>query len=118
MAAKDAAGADIIIVAAHGRSDLPQDVKAWMELWLTEKLQAVALVGLFDREESLDNPARSYLASIARRANLEFFSQPGTLPRNEESEPGANAWEKSKTFSLLAGMEQLDRNVSHWGINE
>lgn len=118
MAAKDAASADIIIVAAHGRSDLPQDVKAWMELWLTEKLQAVALVGLFDRDESLDNPARSYLASIARRANLEFFSQPGTLPRNEESEPGANAWEKSKTFSLLAGMEQLDRNVSHWGINE
>lgn len=118
MAAKDAVTADIIIVAAHGQSDLPKEVKAWIELWMPEKLQAIALVGLFDREECFDNPARSYLAGIADRASLEFFSQPGSLPRNDESISEIGAWEKSKTFSVLAGMEQMDRNVSHWGINE
>jgi hypothetical protein len=119
MAAKDVAEADIIIVSAHGQSDLPDDVKAWIELWIKEKLQAVALVALFDREQFLDNPARSYLAGVASRANLEFFSQPATLPQSETFTPPLTGFEHSdRTVSVLAGMETFNKDISRWGINE
>jgi hypothetical protein len=120
MAAKDAAEADIIIVSAHGNSDLPSEVKAWMELWITEPSRAIALVGLFGAQEYLSNPARGFLARAARRAGIEFFSQPGLWPERENAEEhGFGPWaQNGKTFSLLADMVQRDREVSHWGINE
>jgi hypothetical protein len=121
IAAKDASAADIIIVSAHGSGDLPPEVKAWTEAWLKEKTRAIALVGLFDSPEYLDNPARSYLAGVARRAQIEFFSQPGVWPGGDHEEsPSADNWDRNKTFSVLADMVQIqpDRNISHWGINE
>src|SRR6516164_5216622 len=50
IAARDAAGADIIIVSAHEGNELPREVKSWVELWLGYKTRASALVGLFDAE--------------------------------------------------------------------
>src|SRR5215813_3713240 len=37
IAAKDAAAADIIIVAAHKRNELPTEVKSWIQQWLSYK---------------------------------------------------------------------------------
>src|SRR5947209_17488715 len=48
MAAKDAAGADIVIVSCHGSNDLPVEVKAWIELWMADQSNTIALVALFD----------------------------------------------------------------------
>src|SRR5437868_10502181 len=48
IAAKDAAAAEIIIVSAHEGNELPKEVKAWIELWLSYKTGASALVALFD----------------------------------------------------------------------
>jgi len=121
MAAKDAAAADIIIVAAHGDSDLPPGVKAWMELWLAEGTHAIALVGLFDAEEFAENPARTFLTDAARRRKLEFFSQPGLWPGNNTAPSHVNDQEwlrNDKTFSLLANVVQDTNSISHWGINE
>src|SRR5207237_823647 len=76
MAAKDAAAADIIIISCHGISELPSTVKSWIELWLSEKINAIALVALFD---SAHDPfsqipgIRDYLSGVARRAQIEFF---------------------------------------------
>jgi hypothetical protein len=117
MAAKDATLADIIIVSAHGHGDLPVEVKSWVEMALADGIQAIGLVGLFDDSEFQDNPARTYLASVAQTANIEFFSQPGQWP-SDESAPPPN-WEGgSKTFSVLAGISDPSKNISHWGINE
>lgn len=116
MAAKDAAAADIIIVAAHGTGDLPAQVKSWIEMALEEGIHAIGLVALFDDNSGMDSPGRAYLESVALGANLEFFSQPGPLtPAMGES---SRAESSSKTLSILASFPDYDRNVSHWGINE
>lgn len=117
IAVRDAINADIIIIAAHGRGELPKEVKAWMELWAANKVRAIALVGLFDREDYVDNPVRTYLANVAEGAHIDFFSQPGLWPRDEES--AFESWEQdSKSLSALVGLAQHGRDVSHWGINE
>lgn len=124
MAAKDAAAADIIIISMHGENDLPQDVKAWIELWLAQKGNAIALVGLFGNvKDTSENPTFVYLSEVARRGQMEFFCQPGVWPgEGGEGLPwignyrGAN----SKTFSLLAGAvkQEPPSEFGHWGINE
>lgn len=119
IAAKDAASAEIIIVSAHEGKQLPAEVKSWVELWLSYGTQASALVGLFGAE-SVENPVRTYLADVARRAKIEFFCQPGiwpgTFPRHNTS---AQIWERNeKTFSFLANVMQDEPATSHWGINE
>lgn len=122
LAAKDAVAADIIIVSAHGRDELPPEVKSWIEMWMREQSRAIALVGLFSPEAYLENPVRTHLASVARRCRIEFFSQPGIWPNSACKEaPGGEtrAGMDGKAMSVLAGMEQeVESDVSHWGINE
>jgi hypothetical protein len=115
IAAKDAAAAEIIIVSAHEGRQLPKEVKAWIELWLSYKTQATALVGLFG-SESVENPVRSYLAEVAQRAKIAFFCQPGIWPGTDNAGQG---WkENENTFSFLASAMQEGPAISHWGINE
>ena len=120
MAAKDAAGAEIIIVSMHGKSELPPEVKSWIDMWLKERTHAIALVALFDSDADERTSAREYLSEIAKLAGIEFFSQPGLWPREDEpaAVPENRSRRNTRTFSLLAGMVQQDHDVSHWGINE
>ena len=120
MAVKDASTADIIIVSAHGPDVLGYAVRDWVERWLAEERNAIALVGLFDSDSYFENPARRYLAETARRANLEFFSQPGLWPVKSGGNKSSDdeAWERNKTFSVLASVVREETAVSHWGINE
>ena len=123
MAAKDAAMADIIIVSCHGH-ELAPEVKAWTELWLAENTHPIALVALFDRAE--DDPqqtqaVRAYLASVAQRAQMEFFAQPDQWPgrkRAEEPSLFSRDLDTEKTLSTLAGVMERDMNFPRWGINE
>ena len=72
MAAHDAALADIVVISSLG-APLPDEVKAWIEVWLSEKNHPLALVALFERAEQAPLEtwaARSYLESVAQRANL------------------------------------------------
>src|SRR3954468_16519239 len=48
IAAKDAATADIVIISCRAKSELAPEVKAWIELWLAEQSQTIALVALLD----------------------------------------------------------------------
>jgi hypothetical protein len=112
IAAKDAAAADIIIVAAHEGNELPAEVKSWIDHWLKYKTRASALVGLFG-SESVDTPVRDYLASVAKRANIEFFCQPGLWPGQANRRDSTNP-----ALSILASVMQEDHEVLHWGINE
>lgn len=112
IAAKDAAAADIIIVAAHEGNELGPEVKSWIELWLSYKRRTSAMVGLFG-DESIDAPVRNYLASVAKRAKIEFFCEPGFWPGKAEQRDSM-----SQTLSALATVMREDREVLHWGINE
>src|ERR1700719_1039168 len=44
MASRDAALADIVIISCHGSNALPQPVKLWIEGWLSQESNPVALV--------------------------------------------------------------------------
>lgn len=119
IAAKDAAAAEIIIVSAHGGNELPKEVKAWIDLWLSYKSETSALVALFDGE-TVDNPVRSYLAEIARRGKMEFFCQPGAWPGSGQTRSANTLTHplNEKTFSFLTSATQEAPSFSHWGINE
>ncbi len=122
MAAKDASMAHIILISSHGR-ELPQEVKSWIETWLAEKGNPMALVALFtdSANHSIETSAvRAYLEGVARRGQLEFFAQPDDWPGkkngtsflfNRSSGPG-------KALSTLAGVVERDLSYPRWGINE
>lgn len=117
MAARDAAMADIIIIAAHGDAELPVAVKSWIEMALAEGIQAIGLVGLFDRNAAADNPCRVYLGSIAQMANLEFFSQPSDMSPTGPEETN-KAESAARSISILSDSLESNRHISRWGINE
>jgi hypothetical protein len=126
MAAKDAATADIVILACKGSNQLPDEVKAWIELWLAEKSNAIALVALFDSPD-IDTDqveaTREYLSSVAKRGGMEFFIQPYNEPLfKPKAEPRTSLRQTSpldeEALSTLAGITQHDLSFPRWGINE
>ena len=123
MAAKDASSADIVVFSSHGDA-LPKEVKEWTEQWLAEKRQGIALVALFDRSDNFSGgtpPARDYLAEVARRAQMDFFSQPDEWPgytKAPEKPQQATVSTNQKALSVLAGAVQMEFTNSRWGINE
>ena len=124
LAAADAAAADMIIVASHGMDELPNEVKSWIELWLSERYHPLAIVALCDSvPEGVVNPVETYLAAVARRAGIQFFSQPGDLPGTPQTTTGLvveqeRSYTNKNTGSILAGALRQESAVSHWGINE
>ena len=124
MAAQDARMADIVIISCR-RADLPSDVKAWVELWVAEPNQPIALVALFDYVENHDPQAveaRAYLADVARRGQMEFFAQPAELPGRKNTEDfftlHRNPSFEGQTLSTLSTAIQRDTTFPHWGNNE
>lgn len=124
IAVEDAARADIIILSCRG-DELPEHVKLWIESWLEQALNPLALVALFDTSRG-DEPSRSvrdYLADIARRGKFEFFAQPDST-RNTAFEnrvasfPSEGDGLNHRTLSTLAGVVQSDVALPRWGINE
>ncbi|HLX70734.1 MAG TPA: hypothetical protein VKV04_13990 [Verrucomicrobiae bacterium] len=122
MAVKDASAADIVIVSTHGTNELPAEAASWIKSSAAEQNNLIALVGLFDLEEHLDNPARRFLADTAQRHGIEFFSQPGVWPSVEDKDQqrplDARGERNEKTFSILHSAVQENAAVFHWGINE
>ena len=122
MAVKDAAAAQIVIVAGQGNNPLPIQVKAWIESWMSQAGHAVALVGLFeDLSEFSESPARDYLASVARRGDMEFFCQTAKSDggkRKTKGDPQRNEIAISALASVIQEQDEHDIAVSRWGINE
>ncbi len=122
IAASDAAGADIVIVACRG-DDLPDAVRAWLESWLPRADNALALVGLFaSRELARSRGARNYLADVAQRGKMQFFANAQERDedhhRPEESFAGGFPELNVRAFTSLAGAVRLDVSSPRWGINE
>ena len=79
VAARDAATADIVIIAAHGDHDLPEHFRSWVQLWLGRNANPMALVALFDRPNCCEitrTLIRSYLNDVARIGGMDFFTEP------------------------------------------
>jgi hypothetical protein len=77
MATEEAVAADMIIVSAHGDSDLPLEIKSWMDSWLHIKRGSdsalVALLHCSNPAAPQQGPADAYLKEAARKAKLDYF---------------------------------------------
>jgi hypothetical protein len=127
LAARDAMQADIIIVACHGGAPLPEAVKSWIEIWLAEEVNAIALVALFDSASDMCSKTRElreYFAEVARRGNMEFFAQPDRWPNPGRSSGGIHSLptltgsDVDARFSASVEFRQRHESFPHWGINE
>jgi hypothetical protein len=125
LAAEDAAMADLIIISCRGQAELPAGVKAWIDLWLAEKGNVIALAALFGppTAQATQAPAiRAYLAGVARSGRMQFFAQPDEWPgkREQQSQFGAHRASAldEEAFSMLPGEAQPERSFPRWGINE
>ena len=81
VAARDAAQADMILIATHGTGELPAEVKAWIDGWLAHKGEVQGdqstLAVLFDAppdKVGVPAPAQfAYLQRAARKGNMDFL---------------------------------------------
>lgn len=77
FAARDAADADMIIIATREELELPSHVKTWIERWFGEKADhpsaLVALLGGSEGGAFGVLPIRSFLQNIADECGMDFF---------------------------------------------
>lgn len=127
IAAEDAQAADVIIVACRGTEALPGQVKEWIDSWAARQPQALALIALFDPtvgEPEAMGRIRDYLASVARRRSMGFFSHPAQAKTPSTAVPGGvpNATTPTSAgtdLGSLPGGAQTETAVwPRWGINE
>jgi hypothetical protein len=77
IAAEDASGADLIVIAAHRAEGLPDEVKSWIELWLRGRgSRRAVLVALLDPAyEGASGSTEAYLQEVARRGGMELVGE-------------------------------------------
>ena len=77
-AAEKAARADVMVFAMEARGDLPEEIKLWIEKWLTKRGEREgAIAGLLHHDEESHGMAsfrEIYLRHIARRAGMDYVS--------------------------------------------
>lgn len=123
IAVRDATQADIIIMSSRG-INLPEHVTKWIESWLLEGTNSLALVALFETTDSGASASvgvRQYLANVARRGHMEFFAQPDQWPGSNHKMDGlrsAASGFSDRTLSTLAGAVHRDVVTPRWGLNE
>jgi len=122
MAVKDASAADIVIISCRD-SELPPYVRSWLETWTAAEHRSLALVALIERPERPEQGAglRIDLAEVARRARMEFFSQPEGWFAKKKLEDRLlfhRDMPNMKTFSVLAGAIEREQISTRWGIGE
>lgn len=88
VAGREGIDADMVVVSAHGNSELAFPVKSWLEKWLVRRRKTSgALIGIFDHgNESFDcrKVIHSYLQDAASRGKMNFFTQVVRLPSEEQ----------------------------------
>ncbi len=77
VAANEAAGADLIMLSAHGGADLPVSIKIWLGRWLSKRdNKASALVVSLDRNQFNspdENQLLNFLNALTSRANVDLI---------------------------------------------
>lgn len=80
IAATAAACADVVILAASGKTVLPEKVKEWIEMWAwLVDCDKPAVVTLLDDATEHATSIRNYVRDAVATKNLSFFSRPDLL---------------------------------------
>ena len=82
IAAEEASAADLVIISVHQAEGLPDEVKSWIELWLSHKgaRHAILLALLDPGYEEVPRPTQAYLQDVARRGDMEFLIESTDMP--------------------------------------
>lgn len=117
VAAAEAAEAAILWIAVSATSDLPPEVKAWIEQSARERNgQPSAIVLSQDAVTAASYPAlHPYLRQIAEEAGMEFFAQNET--RLQEDTAAASS-QVIPTAGRRPEIPDEMWSVPRWGINE
>jgi len=131
FATADAIKADLLILSASGKCELPEAVQSWVTTCLREKRGDTAgVVALFGTDLEMDNSDSTriqFLKKITRQFGLDFFA-PMPAPQatvadfHHETEKGEEALHPTRGFAerhltVLAGADG-GGSYRHWGINE
>ena len=75
IAAEEAAAADLIVISMHDAESLPEDVKAWVDLWLQQKgaRKPVLLALLEPSREAAVQTVETCLQEAARGGGIELL---------------------------------------------
>jgi hypothetical protein len=73
---------DLVIISVHQAEGLPDEVKSWIDLWLSHKgaRHAVLLALLDPAYEEVPGPTQAYLQDAARRGGMEFLVESTEVP--------------------------------------
>ncbi len=81
LATADALQADLIVISASSRRDLPASLQDWINACLTQKrgtaAAVVAMLGPEDNPDEPDSPRIQFIKSAAKEAGLDFFMRAG-----------------------------------------
>jgi hypothetical protein len=118
-AARAAADADVVVVAAQAGHELPAPVRNWMEKWVTRRTGResvlVALIGTKGGWAADRLPVCAYLRTVAQRAHMDFLA-----PTGQDFDLGLPL---TASASLTDAPPHGDATLpakppSHWGLNE
>lgn len=117
-----AAGAALVIFATESRLDLPLQVRAWIERWLSKldsRERALVLVsGIVAGDDASVLPARRYLEHVAEEARMAFFATSFPLPQAKAYSLLDELMARAEYKSLILEEMHQGRPPSHWGLNE
>jgi hypothetical protein len=117
MAAKDVAEADILVISSSGEKDIPPGLKDWIEHCLRLAIKPMALVALFVSNSVQSGNVRSYLADVARRGRMKFFSHPDPLGPQSAPVPTSHLAHPESRNGVSNSMRH-EVSIPRWGINE
>ena len=105
-ALRDACGADLVVVSADRRDELPTPLRAWLDEWTSRRSPGdSALIALLrsDRSASRSRAAAS-LATAAARAGIDFFCHESSRPAPRR---GGSIWESAAAAARSRGLTPL-----------
>lgn len=110
----DGVNADLLVVAADGKKDLPASVKDWVKAWaMRGDPDGAALVALLATQESGPSPARDCLKALATKAGMDFFVREFQRPSDEiNAAIGGIHHRAVQSSTVLRGI--LDQGHSPW----
>lgn len=118
-----AAEADIVIVAAHAREDLPEAVKGCIDLSLHKATKQdrllIALLGVSTDERPVDSAANQFLRTAAQEAGMEYLQRWVALPSQMSDGSLENIEHRARAVTpVLAQILAQAAAVPHGGIND
>jgi hypothetical protein len=123
QAAREAAGAELVVLSAHGDAELPAGLRSWFLEWLgTIPGQPWALIVSLDRGAGTRESAGrllGFLGPLAQRANMDFFfySTQALSVRSELESMRAGHRSLRGSDGPCEALVEHDP-PPHWGINE